>query len=69
MKQPGMCQTVQQTFREQMVRDAGAFVVRGGVGVSIHDNPMLRNAWLLKEFAPTRVMNIPVSEAAIGGIV
>ena len=68
MQQLGMGQAVHQALREEMIRDAGVFVAGEGVGVSIHDNPMLPTAGLLKEFGPKRVKDTPVSEAAIAGL-
>jgi len=68
MQQLGMGQAVHQALREEMMRDARVFIAGEGVGVSIHDNPMLPTAGLLKEFGPQRVRDTPVSEAAIAGL-
>jgi len=68
MQQLGMGQAVKQALREEMTRDERVFIAGEGVGVSIHDNPMLPTAGLLKEFGPTRVKDTPVSEAAIAGL-
>jgi len=68
MQQLGMGQAVNQALREEMTRDERVFIAGEGVGVSIHDNPMLPTAGLLKEFGPTRVKDTPVSEAAIAGL-
>ncbi len=68
MQQLGMGQAVNQALREEMTRDAGVFIAGEGVGVSIHDSPMLPTAGLLKEFGPGRVKDTPVSEAAIAGL-
>jgi len=68
MQQLGMGQAVHQALREEMVRDERVFVAGEGVGVSIHDSPMLPTAGLLKEFGPGRVKDTPVSEAAIAGL-
>ncbi len=68
MQQLGMGQAVHQALREEMMRDARVFIAGEGVGVSIHDNPMLPTAGLLKEFGPKRVRDTPVSEAAIAGL-
>lgn len=68
MQQLGMGQAVKQALREEMIRDSRVFVAGEGVGVSIHDNPMLPTAGLLKEFGPGRVKDTPVSEAAIAGL-
>jgi acetoin:2,6-dichlorophenolindophenol oxidoreductase subunit beta len=68
MQQLGMGQAVNQALREEMARDANVFVAGEGVGVSIHENPMLPTAGLLKDFGAERVKDTPVSEAAIAGL-
>lgn len=68
MQQLGMGQAVNQALREEMQRDSRVFIAGEGVGVSIHDNPMLPTAGLLGEFGPGRVKDTPVSEAAIAGL-
>lgn len=68
MQQLGMGQAVNQALREEMTRDARVFIAGEGVGVSIHDSPMLPTAGLLKDFGPGRVKDTPVSEAAIAGL-
>jgi pyruvate dehydrogenase E1 component beta subunit len=68
MQQLGMGQAVNQALREEMLRDANIFIAGEGVGVSIHDNPMLPTAGLLKDFGSERVKDTPVSEAAIAGL-
>jgi pyruvate dehydrogenase E1 component beta subunit len=68
MQQLGMGQAVRAALQEEMIRDANVFVAGEGVGVSMHDNPMLPTAGLLKEFGPRRVWDTPVSEAAIAGL-
>jgi pyruvate dehydrogenase E1 component beta subunit len=68
MQQLGMGQAIHQALREEMMRDARVFIAGEGVGVSIHDNPMLPTAGLLKEFGAGRVKDTPVSEAAIAGL-
>lgn len=68
MQMMGMGQAVQLALREEMIRDARVFVAGEGVGVSIHDNPNMPTAGLLKEFGPGRVKDTPVSEAAIAGL-
>ncbi|MCU0589092.1 MAG: hypothetical protein MUF52_13185 [Syntrophobacteraceae bacterium] len=68
MQQLGMGQAVHQALREEMARDDRVFVAGEGVGVSIHDSPMLPTAGLLKDFGPRRVKDTPVSEAAIAGL-
>lgn len=68
MQQLAMGQAVNQALREEMLRDPNVFVAGEGVGVSIHDNPNLPTAGLLKDFGPDRVRDTPVSEAAIAGL-
>lgn len=68
MQQLGMGQAVNQALREEMRRDPEVFIAGEGVGVSIHDSPMLPTFGLLKEFGPKRVKDTPVSEAAIAGL-
>jgi len=68
MQQLGMGQAVNQALREEMIRDEKVFVAGEGVGVSIHDSPMLPTAGLLKDFGAERVKDTPVSEAAIAGL-
>ncbi len=68
MQQLGMGQAVKQALQEEMKRDPHVFIAGEGVGVSIHDNPMLPTAGLLKEFGRDRVFDTPVSEAAIAGL-
>lgn len=68
MQLMGMGRAVNLALREEMLRDPGVFVAGEGVGVSIHDNPNMPTAGLLKEFGPGRVKDTPVSEAAIAGL-
>ncbi len=68
MQQLGMGQAVNQALREELARDPAVFIAGEGVGVSIHDSPMLPTFGLLKEFGPRRVRDTPVSEAAIAGL-
>jgi acetoin:2,6-dichlorophenolindophenol oxidoreductase subunit beta len=68
MQQLALGQAVNQALREEMHRDSRVFLAGEGVGVSIHDNPNLPTAGLLKEFGPGRVKDTPVSEAAIAGL-
>lgn len=68
MPQLTMGQALNQALREEMTRDDTVFIAGEGVGVSIHDNPMLPTAGLLKDFGPRRVRDTPVSEAAIAGL-
>ena len=68
MQQLAMGQAVNQALREEMLRDPYVFIAGEGVGVSIHANPNLPTAGLLKEFGSRRVLDTPVSEAAIAGL-
>ncbi|AOY57490.1 MULTISPECIES: alpha-ketoacid dehydrogenase subunit beta [Desulfococcus] len=68
MQQLGMGQAVNQALREEMSQDPDVFIAGEGVGVSIHESPMLPTAGLLKAFGPERVRDTPVSEAAIAGL-
>jgi len=68
MQQLGMGQAVKQALQEEMRQDSRVFVAGEGVGVSIHDSPMLPTAGLLTEFGRERVLDTPVSEAAIAGL-
>lgn len=68
MQQLGMGQAVNQALREEMTRDPRVFIAGEGVGVSIHDSPMLPTAGLLRDFGAERVKDTPVSEAAIAGL-
>ncbi|MHC1727836.1 MAG: alpha-ketoacid dehydrogenase subunit beta [Syntrophobacteraceae bacterium] len=68
MQHLGMGQAVNQALREEMIRDENVFLAGEGVGVSIHDSPMLPTAGLLKDFGAGRVKDTPVSEAAIAGL-
>jgi acetoin:2,6-dichlorophenolindophenol oxidoreductase subunit beta len=68
MQRLGMGQAINQALREEMKRNAGVFIAGEGVGVSIHENPMLPTEGLLRDFGPGRVKDTPVSEAAIAGL-
>ncbi len=68
MQQLGMGQAVNQALREEMIRDQNVFIAGEGVGVSIHDSPMLPTHGLLEAFGAKRVRDTPVSEAAIAGL-
>jgi pyruvate dehydrogenase E1 component beta subunit len=68
MPQLTMGQALNQALREEMSRDDAVFIAGEGVGVSIHDNPMMPTAGLLRDFGPRRVRDTPVSEAAIAGL-
>lgn len=68
MQRLTMGQAVNQALREEMLRDPAVFIAGEGVGVSIHDNPLMPAAGLLEAFGPERVKDTPVSEAAIAGL-
>ncbi|MDD3618673.1 MAG: alpha-ketoacid dehydrogenase subunit beta [Desulfobulbaceae bacterium] len=68
MQHLGMGQALNQALREEMTRDPDVFLAGEGVGVSIHDSPMLPTSGLLEAFGPGRVRDTPVSEAAIAGL-
>jgi len=68
MQQITMGQAVQQALAEEMRRDPDIFIAGEGVGVGIHESPVMPTFGLLKEFGPERVKDTPVSEAAIAGL-
>ena len=68
MQEAGMGQAVNQALREEMTRDPNVFIAGEGVGVSIHDSPLMPTYGLLEEFGEKRVRDTPVSEAAIAGL-
>ncbi|WP_369964125.1 alpha-ketoacid dehydrogenase subunit beta [Marichromatium sp. AB32] len=68
MQTLGMGQAVNQALREEMARDSRIFLAGEGIGVGIHDSPMMPTAGLLEAFGPERVKDTPVSEAAIAGL-
>jgi pyruvate dehydrogenase E1 component beta subunit len=68
MQQITMGQAVQQALAEEMRRDPDIFIAGEGVGVGIHESPIMPTFGLLKEFGPERVKDTPVSEAAIAGL-
>ena len=68
MHQITMGQAVQQALAEEMRRDPDIFIAGEGVGVGIHESPVMPTFGLLKEFGPERVKDTPVSEAAIAGL-
>ncbi|NLW80291.1 MAG: alpha-ketoacid dehydrogenase subunit beta [Desulfovibrionales bacterium] len=68
MQKLGMGQAVNQALREEMILDANVFIAGEGIGVGIHESPMLPTFGLLNEFGPGRVRDTPVSEAAIAGL-
>ena len=68
MHQITMGQAVQQALAEEMRRDPDIFIAGEGVGVGIHESPVMPTFGLLREFGPERVKDTPVSEAAIAGL-
>jgi len=68
MQQITMGQAIRQALAEEMHRDPGVFIAGEGVGVGIHDNPLMPTYGLLSEFGPRRVKDTPVSEQAIAGL-
>ncbi|MDD3580783.1 MAG: alpha-ketoacid dehydrogenase subunit beta [Desulfobacca sp.] len=68
MQPLGMGQAINQALREEMRRNPDVFLAGEGIGVGIHDSPMLPTAGLLKDFGARRVKDTPVSEAAIAGL-
>ncbi len=68
MQKLGLGQAVNQALREEMRRDPRVFIAGEGVGVGIHNSPMLPTDGLVEEFGPGRVKDTPVSEAAIAGL-
>ncbi len=68
MQEAGMGQAVNEALREEMTRDPNVFIAGEGVGVSIHDSPLMPTHGLLEEFGEKRVRDTPVSEAAIAGL-
>jgi len=63
-----MGQAVRQALAEEMRRDSNVFIAGEGVGVGIHESPIMPTFGLLREFGPDRVKDTPVSEAAIAGL-
>ena len=59
---------VQEALALAMEMDDRVFIAGEGVGVSIHDNPMMPTYGLLQRFGERRVKDTPVSEAAIAGL-
>jgi len=68
MQEAGMGQAINQALREEMTRDPDIFIAGEGVGVSIHDSPLMPTYGLLEAFGEKRVKDTPVSEAAIAGL-
>jgi pyruvate dehydrogenase E1 component beta subunit len=68
MQQITMGQAIQQALAEEMRRDASVFLAGEGIGVGIHESPVMPTFGLLREFGPERVKDTPVSEAAIAGL-
>lgn len=59
---------IREALTLAMEQDDRVFLAGEGIGVSIHDNPMLPTHGLLEKFGPKRVKDTPVSEAAIAGL-
>lgn len=59
---------IREALSLAMEMDERVFVAGEGIGVSIHDNPLMPTHGLLEQFGPRRVMDTPVSEAAIAGL-
>lgn len=68
MQQITMGQAIQQALAEEMRRDDSVFLAGEGIGVGIHESPVMPTFGLLREFGPARVKDTPVSEAAIAGL-
>ncbi|NLJ75888.1 MAG: alpha-ketoacid dehydrogenase subunit beta [Peptococcaceae bacterium] len=68
MQQITMGQAIQQALTEEMRRDDSVFLAGEGIGVGIHDSPLMPTFGLLQEFGAGRVKDTPVSEAAIAGL-
>ncbi|NLI13028.1 alpha-ketoacid dehydrogenase subunit beta [Pelotomaculum propionicicum] len=68
MQQITMGQAVRQALAEEMQRDPNVFLAGEGIGVGIHESPVMPTFGLLREFGPDRVKDTPVSEAAIAGL-
>lgn len=61
-------EAVREALTLAMQADDRVFIAGEGVGVSIHDNPLMPTHGLLEAFGPRRVRDTPVSEAAIAGL-
>ncbi len=61
-------QAVQDALATAMELDDRVFIAGEGVGTSIHADPNMPTAGLLERFGPARVLDTPVSEAAIAGL-
>ncbi|WP_027367307.1 alpha-ketoacid dehydrogenase subunit beta [Desulfocurvibacter africanus] len=59
---------VREALTLAMEQDERIFIAGEGVGVSIHDSPLMPTYGLLQKFGPRRVKDTPVSEAAIAGL-
>ncbi|TVM19238.1 alpha-ketoacid dehydrogenase subunit beta [Oceanidesulfovibrio indonesiensis] len=59
---------IREALTLAMEMDERVFVAGEGVGVSIHDNPIMPTHGLLEQFGERRVKDTPVSEAAIAGL-
>jgi len=58
-------QAIQEALREEMLRDAGVFVM--GEDVGLYGGAYGATRGLFEEFGPERVRDTPISEATIGG--
>jgi pyruvate dehydrogenase E1 component beta subunit len=59
---------IREALSLAMEMDERVFVAGEGIGVSIHDNPLMPTYGLLETFGRRRVKDTPVSEAAIAGL-
>ena len=59
---------IREALTLAMEMDDRVFMAGEGIGVSIHDNPLMPTHGLLETFGPRRIKDTPVSEAAIAGL-
>ncbi len=59
---------IREALTLAMEMDDRVFLAGEGIGVSIHDNPLMPTHGLLERFGRRRVKDTPVSEAAIAGL-
>ncbi|MGE4555719.1 MAG: alpha-ketoacid dehydrogenase subunit beta [Desulfovibrionaceae bacterium] len=59
---------IREALTLAMEMDDRVFLAGEGIGVSIHDNPLMPTYGLLETFGRRRVKDTPVSEAAIAGL-